>query len=133
MDFICSQLPLIACLENSLRILSYDQGRFVGAVAARLREAGYTVHLVTCRSNQLGLPIGRARLYIIAIHSDSGISSYAPPGVIDPLPSPVSSTLWSLPMTRTAAPRPVSRPWHTASPVRPLPNVDLMSGPDPPT
>ena len=78
--------PLIALFEIPLGARNYDQGRFVGAVAAQLRDAGYGVHLLPCHSSYHAMSSHRARLFILACHEDAGAFHFVVPQRLEPIP-----------------------------------------------
>ena len=70
LDYIHKQRPKVVVLENVANALHIDRGEQFNGVRSSLEDAGYFVHWRILCPKDVGVPMHRRRLYIVAVRKD---------------------------------------------------------------
>ena len=70
LEYIHLNGPKIVILENVANALHIDNGEQFNEVRSQLQDAGYVVHWRIICPRDIGVPMGRRRLYIVAVRMD---------------------------------------------------------------
>ena len=70
LEYVHLQGPKVVVLENVVNALYIDRGEQFKEVCSSLRDAGYVVHWRILCPKDVGVPMRRRRLYIMAIRMD---------------------------------------------------------------
>lgn len=68
--------PKLILMENVRNFIKHDNGKTIKVVEQTLYELGYDFYYTLLNSSDFGLPQSRARVYMVAIRKDLGVTDF---------------------------------------------------------